>query len=366
MNENKKWKIPRSFVITVLSFVLAFLIGGVVLALAGYDPIVSYRDMFVGIFSKPKYLTWVVIKSTPIFLTGLAVAFGLKSGLFNIGAEGQYIVGTMVAAILGSALMLPKGIHPLVCIIVAMIAAGLWGAFSGLLKAKFGINEVITCIMMNWIAFYLHNELVIAPWHNDVPNKGKLIQSTASTKILLDWKTSEAGRAFLKENPVIRSVMSLDVNWGFAIGILLMIAIWFILYKTKLGYELRAVGAGKDAAEHSGIPIFKRTVQGMFISGALAGAGGALQVLGVAERVSTLTFTEGNGFDGIAVALMGHNSPIACMFSSLFYGGLKYGGTKIDAPPEVVNILVGVVMLCIAAPAFIDLLLRLKDRRKRG
>ncbi len=362
----------NTFLLTLLSIVLAFALGGVVLWVSGYDPFAVYRMMFEGVFSKPKYLAWTLLKAQPIIITGLSVTFAYRTGLFNIGAEGQYIVGLTVAALVGHFTKLPPVIHPLAVILIASAAAALVGALAGWLKARFGINEVISGIMLNWIAFYAHNVIVAAPFFSEKINISYSTQPTANIVLLEGWKKTEEGKAWLANNPFWRDVLSTPINWGLLIALALVIVVWFVLARTKLGYELRAVGSGRDAAKHSGINIGNRTMTAMAIAGAIAGCAGAVQLLGITipHRLSNLGAMEGYGFDGLAVALMGNSTALGTLLSGLFFAVLKYGGSKVNAdpvkaPPEVVSIMIGVIMLCVSAPRIFSMI-RLHTHRSKG
>lgn len=341
--------------LTIISILLGVVVGGLILALVGYNPFEAYGIIVKGIFSQPKYMSWTIIYATPLIITGLSVAFASKTGLFNIGAEGQFIIGAMVAALAGYFLHLPPVIHVIVAILLAATAAGIWGGFAGYLKAKFGINEVISTIMLNWIAFYLSNYIVGLPGFKNPSNDASMfIQDTARIDILGNWKLSEAGRAWRVAHPFMNSVFTTPANLGFLFAVILAVAVWYILNKTTLGYELKAVGYNKYAAEYGGIQVNKKMITSMFISGALAGCAGAFQVLGRNMGIALLAVQEGHGFDGIAVSLIGSANPFGIILSGLFFGGLRYGGTKIqpalNAPSEIVNIILGTIVFFVALP----------------
>ena len=358
MNKRKRL-LSHSFGITVISILMGFIVGAIILHRTGYNPFEAYGIMARGVFEKPKYFVQTVINSTPLILTGLSVVFAFRTGLFNIGAEGQFIIGALTAAWVGYFLKLPPVIHVVVVFFAAAIAAALWGGIAGFFKAKLGINEVITTIMLNWIALYTQNYFVtLESFKKPDSEASYAIQNTASIVILEGWKKSQAGREWLKNHPIWRDVLKTDFNWGFLIAILIAILIWYILNKTTLGYELRAVGFNRFAAEYGGISVKKSIVASMMIAGALAGAAGALHVMGVSHKVSTLATMEGYGFDGIAVSLIAGSSPIGCILAGLLFSGLKYGGSKIqytmNAPPEIISIIIGVIVLFIAMPRLID------------
>lgn len=335
---NKKKSILESNVLyTIIAIVIGFLVGAIFLTIAGISPAVAYGKLFSSIFSKPKYLVWTLVYAAPLIFTGLSVAFSFRTGVFNIGAEGQFVVGGLVACILGIVLKLPAGLHALVCLVAAAAAGCIWSLIVGILKVKRGIHEVLSFIMFNWIAFYLSNYMVNLPFiHRD---KTEATQDVAATARLL-----------LPES--LRNALGCtSAHWGFVLAIIAAIVIWVIIEKTTLGYKLKAVGFNSSAAEYGGIDANKSILTALGISGLLSGLGGAVQVLGMSGRLSQFAGQEGFGFEGITVALIGSSNPIGCIFSGLFYGAMKYGGSKLSivkAPSEVVDIIMGCVVLLIA------------------
>ena len=216
----------------ILSILIGFLVGAIILIFAGFDPVRSYLALFNGIFSKPKYISQVIIKSTPLILNGLSVAFAFKTGLFNIGAEGQYIIGTIVAVLTGLFLDLPPVIHFFVVIIIAALASGIWGGLIGLLKARFGINEVITSIMFNWIAFYFNNYMVSLSWlRKPGADSSFPIKESAWNVILNSYKSSETGKQALQNSssPISEMLLKTDLNYGIVIAILIAVFVFVLL-----------------------------------------------------------------------------------------------------------------------------------------
>ncbi|WP_270566123.1 ABC transporter permease [Clostridium beijerinckii] len=335
---------------TFIAIFFGFVVSAIVLGIAGYNSIDAFSALFNGIFSKPKYISNTIIKATPIILTGLSVAFAFKTGLFNIGAEGQYIVGTIASTIVGIKLNLPAVLQIPLVILAGVAAGAVFGGIVGILKAKFGIHEVITSIMLNWIALYLSNFVV-------------------STDVFHQpWKTSDAGMEFLSHHKWLSEVLlKTDVNIGIIVAIIMAVVISILLYKSAKGYELRAVGLNKDAAEFAGINVNRNIVQSMVIAGALSGLAGALAITGTApHKLSTMAAFENNGFNGLSVALIAGSSPIGCIFGGLLYGGLLYGGqsvqSAIGAPSEIINIMIGTIVFFVAltkiVPALADRLLK--------
>ncbi|MDU7151859.1 MAG: ABC transporter permease [Peptoniphilus grossensis] len=348
------------FLYTVLAIVLGIIIGSIILIVSGTNPIEAYKVIFFGAFGKPKYISWTIVKAVPLILTGLSVAFAFNTGLFNIGAEGQYIVGSIGALVVGLLLDLPPVLHGLVALLAGALCGYIWGALVGILKAKFQVNEVISSIMMNWIAFYLSNYLLSFPLLRNIESDNSYpIKKSASIKILGSWKASEAGKAVLANNKFLRDILNPPVNFGIIIAIIAAIVIWYILKKTTLGYELRAVGFNQKAAEYGGISINKSIVTSMGIAGILAGLAGAITVLGVSGNIGIMAGQEGYGFDGMAVALIAGNNPLGTIPAALLYAGLTYGGgklTTIGTYSEVVNIIVGIMILFIAMPKLLDMI----------
>ena len=360
MENNLKVK-KKSFIddavkFSMLSILLGLLVGAIVLIISGNNPLVAYGAMINGIIAKPKYIAWTIIKATPYILTGLSIAFAFKTGLFNIGAEGQFIIGALVATLVGYGMELPAIIHIPLTIILAAIAGGLWGAIAGFLKSKFGINEVIATIMLNWIAFYLSNFMVSTSFIS-VENSESSVSILESASIKINSLKSLVGPAT-------------PVNWGIILTLILVFAVWFILTKTTLGFELRAVGHNKDAAEYAGIDVGKSILKSMAIAGLLAGIAGAIQVMGVTHNITVLAAQEGYGFDGIAVALIANSNPIGVIFSGLLFGAFKYGGIKmqsIGAPSEVINIVIGSIVFFIALSNGLRMLyIKMKQKKAKG
>ena len=352
----KKSFLDEAVKFSLLSILLGLLVGAIVLMISGRSPIVVYGAMIEGIIGKPKYIAWTIIKATPYILTGLSIAFAFKTGLFNIGAEGQFIVGALVATLVGVGVDLPAIIHIPLTILCAAVAGGLWGSIAGFLKSKFGINEVIVCIMLNWIAFYFSNFMVSNSFIS-VANSESSVAINDSASIGISWMKGLVGPAT-------------SVNWGIVISIILVFVVWFILNKTTLGFELKAVGHNKDAAEYAGIDVSKSMLKSMAMAGILAGIAGAIQVMGVTHNITVLAAQEGYGFDGLAVALIANSNPIGVIFSGLLFGAFKYGGIKmqsVNAPSEVINIVIGSIVYFIALSNGLRILYqKMKEKRAKG
>jgi ABC-type uncharacterized transport system permease subunit len=351
--------------VPVATVVFAFLIGGLVVLATGHNPLDTYRDIFNGaglnwIFhpttstqgAAAYNLSQTLLQTTTLILTGLAVAFAFRCGMFNIGGQGQYFVGLVVANWLGVSFagmsLLP---HALITIVGATLAGAAWAGIAGVLKATTGAHEVISTIMLNWIAFYL------ASW---VFGNGGALQTTDPTRTTVPISDDVAHSAQL---PVIwgtQGFQGLDI--GFLIAIAALVVFWALINRTTLGYEVRAVGFNPDAAAYGGINVKKNLIRAMAISGAFAGLAGALDMVGYLYHYGQLDVQVSQvGFIGIAVALLGRNTALGVFLGSLLFGGLIYGTTQglssnVIQPELATNltyIIQGLVVLFIGADLLI-------------
>lgn len=339
---------------TLLAIVMGFVVGAVFLMMVGISPAQAYAKLLSSVVGKPKYMIWTLVYASPLIFTGLSVAFSFRTGVFNIGAEGQFVVGAMAACITGILFPMPPVLHAIVCLVAAAAAGFVWSYIVGILKVKKGIHEVLSFIMFNWIAFYLSNFLV---------NTEALHKEGAgeATKDVMD-----SARILFPEG--IRDTLGCNLaNWGFIFAVVAAIIIWMIIEKTTLGYQLKAVGCNKDAAEYGGINANRSILTALGISGALAGLGGAVQILGMSARVSQFAGQEGYGFEGITVALIAGSNPLGCVLSGIFYGAMKYGGSKltmVGAPEEVIDIIMGCVIIFIAITGVFKAILKKMGNHK--
>ncbi|HPY63631.1 MAG TPA: ABC transporter permease [Bacillota bacterium] len=358
----------RPMAAVVLALIIGFIIGTLALALGGYDPVKGFSYMFTGVFSSTNRIMQVIVDSVPIAMTGLAVAFAGRTGLFNIGAEGQFILGQITGAVIGFYVPMPPILHPLFIILCAFAVGGLYAGFAAWLKNRFNIHEVISTIMLNWIAYYfmifiVNMKSVKVPGSQHSPE----ILDTAKINFFhRDFRTTAEGQALSESSPFLRPFIRTDAGYAIIIMLITALLLWLILKYTRLGYELRAVGYNRYAAEFSAMPVKRNALMSMFISGGVAAVGGAMLVMSTSYYITMLGTTEGYGWDGISVALIASNHPIGCVFAGLLYAALKFGGLEIQsrmrAPTEIINIMIGTLVLCIAlAPA----LPRLAERLER-
>ncbi len=352
----KKSILDSTLLYTFIAVIVGFFIGAIFLVIARISPIVAYEKLLGSVFGKPKYLVWTLVYASPLILTGLSVAFSFRTGVFNIGAEGQFVVGSLAACVVGILFKLPPVLHAVVCMLVAAAAGFIWAMIVGIMKVKKGIHEVLSFIMFNWIAFYLSNYVVNIP---AIHKEG----GGEATKDVLD----SARILFPK---AMRDILDTKTaNFGIIIAVIAAIVIWIIIEKTTLGYRLKAVGFNRHAATFAGINSDKSVLTALGISGMLAGLGGAVQLLGMSGRLSQFAGQEGYGFQGITVALIGSSHPIGCIFAGLFYGAMKYGGSKLSmvkAPSEVVDIIMGCIILVIAISHVFRIILKNLAKRKEA
>jgi simple sugar transport system permease protein len=344
---------------SVAAVIAGLLVGLVILLLSNAPQALGGFSMILeGGFSSLLDMGQMLYVATPIIMTGLSVGFSARTGLFNIGAAGQFIVGAYAAILVGVKCdFLPGNLHWIAALTAAMLAGALWGAIPGLFKAFFNANEVIVCIMTNYIGMYLVNMLVIKTVFNPLQNQSIRVAASANLpKMGLDL--------------VFRDGFSVSgANSGILMAILFAILMYVVLEKTSLGYELKACGYNRDAAHYAGISVRRGIVVSMVISGALSGLGGAfLYLAGSGKGINVVDVLAMEGFNGIPVALLGLNNPIGIIFSGLLVASLSVGGFNMqiyEFAPQVIEIIIGVI---IYFSAFALLLRGLFDalKKRRG
>jgi len=329
----------------------------------------SYVTLFSGSFGSPSKMIAAIqdgdaleirrafnpvfeslVKSIPYIFAGLAVALGFKTGLFNIGVEGQIFMGGIFSVWVGYTFTgLPAFIHVPFAFLAGALGGALWGFIPGLLKAKTGGHEVINTIMMNYVAFRLTDWLLREPMKRPgSPNPiSPIIEESAMLPRFFD-------------DPI-------RFHFGFFIALVMAALVYWFLFKTKWGFDLRTVGANPHAARYAGMNIVRSTIVAMSLSGALAGMGGANELLGVNHHLSQ-TFSPGYGFDSIALALLGRNHPLGVVLASLLFGTLRTGATRMQAaagiPIDIISVMQAFILVFIAAPAIVRTIFRLKEPKK--
>ena len=342
----------------LVAVVVAFVVGGIIILLLGDNPITAYRLLLSNSFGSLRDIGWTLHYATPLIFTGLAVAVAFRCGLLNIGAEGQLYVAAFAAAWVGikfggtvvdilgkqenwSWMSLPAIILVPMCMLAAIAAGGLWGAIPGYLKAKFGSHEVINTIMLNFIAIALVG--YFTQYFYKIP--GDPIQRTA--------EIGEAAHIPRLSDLIPGMPADVPLNIAFLLALLACVAVYIFLWRTKWGYELRAVGENPDAAEYGGISTGKQIILAMTISGALAGMVGIGEVQGTRHHFES-GFSADWGFLGIAVALLGRNHPLGVLIAAIFFGVLSRGEIFVDAFTRYVSkdlgwVLQAIIILCVAS-----------------
>ncbi len=335
----------KSWVVPFVAIILGLLIGALVMFAGGYDPILAYNSMVWKIFGSSYDIGEALRTITPLVMSGLAVAIAFRSGLFNIGVDGQIVMGSLGALIVGTQLSLPPIIHGIVAILFGALLGGIWGGLIGYIKAKRGVNEVITSIMFNFIALYIANLMIRLFMAQAGTQRSEMINETGNIQI--GWLSGLMGGA--------------RIHWGFFIAIGAVIFYHIYINKTKWGYELRAAGLNPHAAKFAGMKVSNVMVRAMFISGVIGGLIGTFEVLGVFKYVAISSVTSGLGFDGIAVALLGANSAFGVLLAGGLVGALTYGSQGMsfgaNVPGEIVRMVIGFIIFFVAAPGIVRTIL---------
>lgn len=327
----------------LIAVAAAFMVGGLVVAAIGESPIRIYGILFRGAFGSIDGVGYVLFNAVPLIFAGLAVAFAFRAGLFNIGGEGQLYVGAFACAWAALAFGgLPVLVLVPLLIVISALGGALWAGVPGYLRARFGAHEVINTIMMNFIAVGLTSYLVV----NVFKEPGQMTPQTAEISAAAQLPRvagalQAIGIPLPRSNPLNLSVLvALAAVW----------LAWFILYRTTLGYEIRAVGHNSSAAEYAGINVKLTIVKTMLLSGAFAGLVATNEVMGFRHRFLD-NFSSGIGFMGIAVALLGKNTPIGVLFAALLFGVLNTGALEVDVftdvPRELILVLQAVTIILV-------------------
>lgn len=334
--------------VSIGSLILALILSAILMLVLGYSPIEAYTYMLYGIFGNTRNLATTLGAATPLIFAGLAMAVGDQAGVFNIGGEGQIVVGAMAAAAVGQLQGLPPLFHIPLCMASAAAAGGIWAAIAALLKVKMNINEVIVTIMLNYVAVYFVGYLVMNPF--------KAEGMTARTDTISD-------------SAVLPSlVRNTRLNAGIFIAVAFAVILWFMLKHSAAGYELRCVGHNPSAAETAGIRSTKYIYLSLFVSGAIAGIGGAVEVMGI-HHYYIADMTANYGYDGIAVAVMGGDNPIGTVISALIFGALKAGSSNMnrmtDIPADLISVLQAFVIILVATPYILTWIVARTKRFKK-
>src|SRR5512140_1835590 len=337
---------PRWFpaLVSLIAVFVALFLGGLVIEAAGGDAIKSYIHIAQASFGDVGVLSDTIVKATPILLTGLACSVAFRMKLWNIGAEGQFIMGAWGAAAIVLFPILAPGTSPWIFIPVMMVAAmaagAAWGFIPGYLKAKLNVNEIITTLMMNYIAISWVNYWVFAVWSEGGFQMTPEFPKTAWLPRLLNYAQT------------IPAFRGLTTHGGFFIGVVVAIILWFMVYRSRWGYEIRLIGDNPKAAKYAGINIARNTIFVMMLSGAIAGLGGMSEVTGVVHRLQTSPIAAGYGFTGIIVAWLAKLNPLVVILVSILFGALILAGREIQ-PSGIPKMIQGIILVCLIASDFL-------------
>jgi len=337
---------PRWYplVISLIAILLALILGGIVIAFAGGNPFASYAHIARASFGSIGVLSDTLVKATPILMTALACSIAFRMKLWNIGAEGQFIMGAFGASAVAllpvfSAEASAWVVLP-VMMLAGMAAGSLWGFIPGILKARLKVNEIISSLMMNYIAIAWMNYFIFAVWTEGGFQMSRVFDRNAWMPRLLDYADSL---------PFLRG---LTTHFGLVLAIIAAAILWLIVYRSRWGYEIRLIGDNPQAAQYTGINITRNTVLVMMLSGALAGLGGMFEVSGVVHRLQTSPVACGYGFTGIIVAWLAKLNPLAAIVVSILFGALLLAGREIQ-PSGVPKMIQGIILVCLIASDFL-------------
>jgi len=325
------------------------------MAATGSNPFAGYRFLFRGGLMNIERIGNTLAAATPLVMTGLSVAFAFNTGLFNIGASGQMLAGGLLATALGLTLNLPKGLLLPAVILAGMLGGALWGIVPGLLKARFNVHEVVATIMMNWIAYWVVYYTVPGYFKGQfLETESRRIPEAASFRA--GWLTEMFNGSY--------------INFGLIAALVSVVIIGIILNKTVLGFELKAAGYNRYASEYAGMKVERNIVLSMTIAGALAGLGGVTLYLGYATNMQ-IGILPMQGFDGIAVALLGSNTPVGVLGAAIFFGILHSGkgfmNAMTDIPPQIGDTIIATIIYFAATSILIEKNIdRIKRKLKGG
>ncbi len=305
----------------IAAIVIALVISGVILLVAGYDPVQAFEAMWSGAFGDIRSISEVLLNATPLIMIGAGLTVAFRCSMWNIGAEGQFYVGAVAATAVGIALPGLPGIIliPLV-LLLGVVGGALWAMLAGFLKVRYNASEIVTTIMLNFIAIISTGYLVTGPMIEEV---GKYPQTA---------QIAEA--AWLP-----RFLPPTRLHIGFILAVVLAVLIYILIFKTSVGYAIRAVGVNKDAARYAGINVNRNIMLAMAISGGTAGLAGAVTIAGLTFRLYQ-TISPGFGFEGIAVALLANNHPIGVIFTGILFGALRSGSEIMQMNAKIPSVLV--------------------------
>lgn len=343
--------IPRKLQIALLAIGFGMLIAAVLILFTGSNPLSAFFYLFQGGLMNVRRLSNTLANATTLILTGLSVAFAFRTGLFNIGSSGQMLFGGLITTMLGLSLNLPKPLLLIVMFFGALLAGAFWGFIPGLLKAKYNVHEVVSTIMMNFISLWVAYHGIRDTQFRDPQQETQSAKLSIEASLQVDWLSNLTNRSFL--------------NLGLFISIIVVIIIAIIINKTVLGYQLKAAGHNRYAAEYAGMKVNRNIILSMVISGALAGLAGFTYYAGYSSNME-IGRLPSQGYDGIAVALLGSSTPVGALLAALFFGILQNGKgfmqSMTGVPPEIGDLIIGFILYGSACAVLFERMLHYFDR----
>jgi simple sugar transport system permease protein len=383
MNRRLSDRLIENVLYPLGAVLLAFLFGAIILLLQGVNPLEAYSAMITGAFGSKNGLADTLVKAVPLMLVGLGIAIAFRGGVINIGAEGQLIVGALFTTWVGVQLgeQLPGAIAIILGLIAGAVAGGLWGAIAGWLKAKMDVNEILSTVMLNAIAiqigFFLLRGPMIDPAEleagTNIPQSARLPRTADMPRFTdvaqalgITNNAEEAGIGGYLGEIYNVLVQPSRLHTGFIFAVIMAILVYIFLWRTTIGYRIRAVGLNRDAARYAGMNVPGTIILSMTLSGAFAGLAGAVEILGLHHRMfEPAAVSAGYGFTGIVVALFGKLHPLGIIPSSVLFGGLLVGGDKMQRVMQVPQVLtVAIVGLIILFVVSTDYLVRKRQNRR--
>ncbi len=326
----------KSVLRPIISIVVALCVVAMILLALGKNPIDVFASMFEGAFGSQNAIAETLLKASTLIFVGLAYAFAARCGLVNIGIEGQLYMGALGGTAAGIYLDLPFVIHVPVCFIVGFLCGGIWGGIVAFFKNRFRSNEVITTVMMNYVAIYFIGFMVTGPMKETEgvnPQTDPVLESAQIPELIPDTR----------------------LNWGFILALVVLVVYHIYWSRTKMGYEMSVVGKNNNVGAYAGMNVKRVVMTSMLVSGGLGGMAGTLEILGNQLRLKE-GFSSGFGFDGIAVALLGGNTAPGILLSSILFGALRTGGNRIQMTEGVPSAITGIVQGLVILFVLVDFL----------
>lgn len=352
MLKSESKSVLNNIMVPLISILFGFLLGAIVMLIFGYNPIDAYNAMLSNVFTSPYFFGEAIRQATVLTLTGLGFNMAYQAGFFNIGLSGQVLMGWLFA--IWFALMfpdIPRIVAVPIFLIVGLLAGAIWAGIAGFLRAQFGTNEVIVTIMLNYTALHFSNYMIRNVLATG--NRTDLVGENASLSIGFLTNLTSGSR----------------LNLGFFLAILCVVLYWFVMKHTTTGFELRAVGLNSDAAAYAGMSTKKNIILSMFLSGALAGLAGAIQGLGTFRNIFVQSALPNEGFDGIAVGLLGLGNPFGTFLASILLGVLDIGASfmpnSAGVPDELADVIIAAIIFFIGANYIIRRIVG-KSKKKGG